>query len=92
MPDMSLALVVGAVIGLTQWLKTKLKIVDRAAELLSFGVGFAGGGAYQVIMFPPSNPQDWFGAAIVAILIGLVPSGIYQFGGAMASKVGTGQG
>lgn len=92
MPEMNIALVVAAVIGVSQWLKEKLKVTDRPAEILSFVVGFAGGGAYQVFLFPPVTERDWFGAVIVAVLMALVPSGLYKFTGAMAEKIGTRQG
>lgn len=92
MPEINLALVVAAVIGVSQWLKERLGVQDKAAEVMSFIVGLAGGGAYQVFLFPPASAQDWFGAVIVAVLMALVPSGLYKFGGAMAGKIGTGRG
>lgn len=89
MLQISLPIVVGLVIGLTQWVKVKLNISGRAAEIAAFVIGVVSGGAYQLVMFPPAAPADYFGAAVVALLMGLVPSGLYQFGGQMADRIGS---
>lgn len=87
MSQISLPIVVAAVIGIAQWLKEKMQISGRPAEIVSFVVGVVCGGAYQVTMFPPVAASDWFGAAMVALLMGLVPSGLYKFGGQMADRI-----
>lgn len=86
MGNITLPVVVGAIIGMTQWIKEKLGISGRPAEIASFVVGFLFGGAYQVLTFPPVTSADWFGAVVSAVLLGLVPSGLYKFGGQMVDR------
>lgn len=92
MTEFNLGLVAIAVIGFSQWLKEKMKVDGQRAELLSFIVGVVAGGTYQIAIYPPTKAQDIFGAVLVALLMGLVPSGLYDFGSAMIRKIGTGQG
>jgi hypothetical protein len=74
------------VLALTQWLKTKLELEGKVAELASFGVGFALGGAYQFTVTKPADAVTWLTVLVVAIGMGLVPSGLYKFAGALADR------
>ena len=87
MTEFNLGLVAIAVIGFSQWLKEKMKVDGQRAELLSFVVGVVAGGTYQIAIYQPTKAQDIFGAVLVALLMGLVPSGLYKFTGALAEKV-----
>ena len=75
----SIAVVVGLVIGVTQWIKERLALSGRPAEALSFIVGFVAGGGYQLALYPPVTAPDWLGAVVVAVGMALVPSGLYKF-------------
>lgn len=79
MQHTSIAVVVGLVIGVTQWLKERLGLTDKPAEILSAIVGFVAGAGYQLAMFPPVTAPDWLGAVVVAVGMALVPSGLYKF-------------
>lgn len=78
--------VVAIVLGLTQWIKTKLKLVDTAAEVLSFIVGFVLGGAYQYVYSQPVDAASWFAVVLTALGMALVPSGLYKFVGMAADR------
>lgn len=69
-----------AVLGLTEWIKTKLHLVDTAAEVASFIVGFSLGGFYQYTLTQPIDATSWFQVVLVGIGMGLVPSGLFKFG------------
>lgn len=81
--------IVFIVIGLSQWLKTKLKLQDTAAEIMSFVVGAVLGGAYQYVITKPTDLATWLPVVVVAIGMGLVPSGLYKFVSVVAEKFKT---
>ncbi len=84
--ELSLLGVTIVVLALTQWVKEKLGLVDRAAEILSFVIGFALGGVFQYVVSKPADAQAWFLVLLVAIGMALVPSGLYKFGVRYAEK------
>ena len=67
--------------GLTQFVKEKLNLSGRPAELLSFAIGFLIGGASRLASVPalPADFAGWFGVVLYALAAGLVPSGLYKF-------------
>lgn len=85
---LNIAEIVLLVLGLTQWVKTKLKLVDTVAEVTSFVIGFLLGGAYQFVVSQPVDARGWFLVLLVGIGMGLVPSGLYKFAGTLAVKFG----
>jgi hypothetical protein len=79
--------VVLVVLGLTQWVKTKLNVAGNVAELLTFGIGFVLGGAYQYTVVTPTVFGDWLAIVLVGAGMGLVPSGLYKFTGVVADRI-----
>lgn len=77
---------VALVIGLTQWIKDKLLWTGPKAEVLSYIIGVAVGGAYQYVVTAPVDLPQWLQVVFVAGLMGLVPSGIFKFAAQMADK------
>lgn len=86
MEFVNLGVVVTIVLGLTQWLKERLGLVDRPAEILSFAVGALGGGVYQFAVSQPTDLNGWLGVVFVALLMALVPSGIFKFGSQLSQQ------
>lgn len=86
MDFLNLGVVVTLVLGLTQWVKERLGLVDRPAEVLSFAIGALGGGVYQFAVSHPIDFNGWLSVVIVALLMALVPSGIFKFGSQLASE------
>ena len=75
--------VILVVLGLTQFIKEKLSMSGRPAELLSFAIVFFIGGASRIASMPamPVDFAGWFGVVIYGLAMGLVPSGLYKFAG-----------
>lgn len=86
MEYVNIGVVVTIVLGLTQWLKERLALTGRPAEALSFVIGAVFGGVYQFAVTQPSNLQAWLSVVFVAVLMALVPSGIFKFAAQIASK------
>lgn len=86
MEFVNLGVVVTIVLGLTQWIKERLGLVDRPAEILSFAVGALGGGVYQYAASQPTDLNGWLGVVFVAVLMALVPSGIFKFGSQLSQQ------
>jgi hypothetical protein len=73
--------VILVVLGLTQFIKEKLNLSGRPAELLSFAIGFFIGGASRLASLPtmPLDFTGWFAVVLYALAAALVPSGLYKF-------------
>lgn len=84
--ELSLAGVTLIVLGLSQWVKEKLGLVDKAAEIANAVIGLVLGGAYQYVTTPPVDAKGWFLVLLVALGMALVPSGLYKFAGSIAEK------
>jgi uncharacterized membrane protein YoaK (UPF0700 family) len=76
---LNIGIVVTIVLGLTQWLKERMELTGQRAEALSFAIGAACGGVYQYAITQPVTLQGWLAVVFVALLMALVPSGIFQF-------------
>lgn len=86
MEYVNIGIVVTIVLGLTQWLKERMQLSGQPAEALSFAIGAACGGVYQYAITNPVTLQDWLAVVFVALLMALVPSGIFQFAAQIAGK------
>ena len=86
MEYVNIGIVVTIVLGLTQWLKERMQLAGRPAEALSFAIGLVCGGVYQYAITQPATLQAWLSVAFVALLMALVPSGIFKFASQVASK------
>ena len=82
----NIGVVVTIVLGLSQWMKERLGLTDKPAEIMSFAIGLAGGGVYQYAVTQPADLVSWLGVVFVALLMALVPSGIFKFAAQMADK------
>lgn len=86
MEYVNIGIVVTIVLGLTQWIKERMQMSGRPAEALSFIIGALFGGAYQYAVTQPVELQQWLSVVFVALLMALVPSGIFKFAAQIASK------
>lgn len=86
MEYVNVGIVVTIVLGLTQWIKERLSLDGRPAEILSFVVGAGFGGVYQFSITQPTDLQGWLAVVFVGVLMALVPSGLFQFASQIASK------
>lgn len=86
MEYVNIGIVVTIVIGLTQWLKERMQLSGRPAEALSFALGALFGGVYQYAVTQPTALQGWLAVIFVAMLMALVPSGIFKFASQIADK------
>ena len=86
MEYVNIGIVVTIVLGLTQWVKDRLKLDGRPAEILSFILGLLFGGVYQYAVTKPVELNQWLSVAFVAVLMALVPSGIFKFAAQIADK------
>lgn len=67
-----------AVMGLAT-LYGKLGLSGRWQLLAAFLTGFLGGGAFHVASVGvPADFSGWFYVALSAVLLGLMPSGVYE--------------
>jgi hypothetical protein len=87
MEYVNIGVVVTIILGLTQWLKERLKLESRAAEALSFVIGATLGGLYQYSVTKPVDLTSWLAVAFVALLMALVPSGIYKIVSQQVDKI-----
>lgn len=87
--QLNLVEVTAIVIGLTQWIKTKLNLEGQKAELLSAGLGFTLGAGFQYSQVSPVDFAGWFLVVLVGLGMALVPSGLYKFIGAVADRIVT---
>lgn len=86
-PEASAATLLLVLIGLNQFLKQKLGLVDLAAELLAFVVGAILGLAWYAAWNPVAVEfQPVFGLAVSLLAFALVPSGIYKFTMSVADR------
>ncbi len=76
--EINYATIIGLVLALTQWVKERLGLKGRPAEIVSFLIGLVSGGGYQYVTHPPALPADWFGLVVVGLITALVPSGLYK--------------
>ena len=65
------------VIGLVEWTK-RLGLSGIALQVTSLAMGIVFGVLYQASASTMAGWQDWFGAVVYGIGIGLVASGIYD--------------
>ena len=86
MEYVNIGIVVTVVLGLTQWLKERIKLDGRPAEILSFVIGALFGGVYQYSVTQPAALNQWLSVIFVAVLMALVPSGIFKFATQIADK------
>jgi hypothetical protein len=69
----------GVLMGLTQWLKTKLDVDGQAAEIIALGLGvFAGALWFAAYNDLTLAPLPILGLLASALAFGLVPSGLYK--------------
>ena len=75
----SFGVAIAVVIGLSQWVKQKAKLAGAKAEWAALVIGVTIGGLLQYATKPPVSATDWLAVALVALGMGLVPSGLFQF-------------
>ena len=75
-----LAGVVVLVLALSQWVKTRLGLQDRNAEIASFVIGLVLGVLFWWASHPPATAQDWLILLLVGLGMALVPSGLFKIG------------
>ena len=71
--------IIALVIGLTQWVKTRLNVEGQAAEIVSLLTGIVLGIGAKLALGLPTDYAGWFGVVIYGLAMGLVPSGLYKF-------------
>ena len=86
MEYVNIGIVVTIVLGLTQWIKERMNLTGRPAEALSFVIGALFGGVYQYAVTKPAELNQWLSVVFVAVLMALVPSGLFKFAAQIAEK------
>ena len=82
----SFGVVIAIVIGLSQWVKEKAQLVGTKAEVAALVIGIVIGGVFQYAVSQPADVKGWLGVALVALAMGLVPSGLFKFTVQLAEK------
>jgi hypothetical protein len=75
----SFGVVIAIVIGLSQWVKEKAALTGTKAEVAALAIGVIIGGVFQYAVSQPADIKSWLGVALVALAMGLVPSGLFKF-------------
>ena len=75
----SFGVVIAIVIGLSQWVKEKAGLTGAAAEWAALIIGVVIGGVFQFATMQPADVRGWLSVALVALAMGLVPSGLFKF-------------
>ena len=75
----SFGVVIAVIIGLSQWVKEKAQLTGTRAEVAALLIGAIIGGVYQYAMSVPTDVKSWLAVVLVALAMGLVPSGLFKF-------------
>ena len=76
--EITFAHILAIVAGVTQFIKTKMNLVDTAAELLSAAVGILCGSAYQYSVTKPVDFSGWLVVVVVGLITWLTTAGLYK--------------
>ncbi len=76
--EISYAMVVAIILGLSQWVKEKTGLVDKTAEIVCAALGFVLMGVYQFTVTNPTDLNSAFVVLVAALSGWLVPSGLYK--------------
>lgn len=64
--------------GATEFIKTKLNLVDTAAEVLSAVVCVGSGSAWQYAQLPATTFEQWFTVVSTGVVTWLTTAGLYK--------------